>query len=69
MAVLPDDPPGITVAEAKVALLAMLSADQFPGGDKAGWWMKAVQLDLEAKGVIRRGPGRPARLFRSTDRG
>ncbi|WP_432444328.1 DUF6958 family protein [Rhizobium leguminosarum] len=26
--------------------------------------MKAVQLDLEAKGIIRRGPGKPVRLFK-----
>ena len=26
----------------------------FPGGAKAGWWLKAVQLDLEAKGAIGR---------------
>lgn len=62
--VLPGDPPGMTVADAKAALLPILSNDQFPGGDKAGWWLKAVQLDLEAKGVIRRGPGKPVRLFR-----
>lgn len=32
----------------------------FPGGDKARWWSKTVQLDLEAKGVIVR-EGVPAR--------
>ena len=62
--VLPADPPGLTVAEAKDALLKHLSDDHFPGGDKAGWWLKAVQLDLEAKGTIKRGPGSPVRLFR-----
>jgi len=62
--VLPDAPPGITVAEAKQALLARLSPEQFPGGEKAGWWLKAVQLDLEAKGVIARRPGKPVRLYR-----
>ena len=64
MAVLPLQPPGMTVAEAKSALLGHLSRELFPGGAKAGWWMKAVQLDLEAKGTIGRGPGRPVRLFR-----
>ena len=64
MAVLPAEPPGLTVAEARSALLGCLSPDLFPGGGKAGWWMKAVQLDLEAKGTIGRGSGRPLRLFR-----
>ncbi|KJS21227.1 MAG: hypothetical protein VR78_00410 [Hoeflea sp. BRH_c9] len=62
--VLPDGPPGITVAEAKDALLKHLSEEHFPGGEKAGWWLKAVQLDLEAKGVIARGTAKPVRLFR-----
>jgi hypothetical protein len=26
----------------------------FPDRGKVGWWMKSVQLDLEAKGVIGR---------------
>jgi hypothetical protein len=63
-AVLPADSPGITVAEAKAALLPSLPDDLFPGGAKAGWWLKAVQLDLEAKGVVRRGSTKPVRLFR-----
>ena len=66
--VLPVEAPGITVAEAKAALLPRLSGDLFPGGAKAGWWLKAVQLDLEAKGAIARGPGRPVRLFTSSNR-
>ena len=63
MAILPTEPPGLTVAAAKDALLPHLSAALFPGGDKAGWWLKAVHLDLEAKGVIGRTP-KPVRLFR-----
>ncbi|MGO6666601.1 DUF6958 family protein [Rhizobium ruizarguesonis] len=31
---------------------------------KAGWWLKAVQLDLEAKRIIQRGPGKPVKLFK-----
>jgi hypothetical protein len=63
--VLPHEPPGMTVAEAKTALLEHLSPELFPGGAKAGWWLKAVQLDLEAKGVIERAPSKPVRLHRS----
>ena len=64
LAVLPAEPPGMTVAEAKAALLAQLPEELFPGGAKAGWWLKAAQLDQEAKGVIARGPGSPVRLYR-----
>jgi len=63
--VLPTEPPGMSVAEAKAALLPILSQELFPGGEKTGWWLKAVQLDLEAKGVIERGGKGPIRLFRS----
>jgi hypothetical protein len=52
MAVLPASRPGLTVAELRAAILPHLSEDLFPGGAKAGWWLKAVQLDLEAKGAI-----------------
>ncbi|MCZ4262692.1 hypothetical protein O4G76_17790 [Limimaricola sp. G21655-S1] len=67
LTVLPDTPPGVTVAEAKAAALEYLSQEHFPGGEKAGWWLKAVQLDLEAKGIIARGATRPVRLYRSTE--
>jgi hypothetical protein len=63
--VLPAKAPGLTVAEAKAALLPRLDQALFPGGDKAGWWLKAVQLDLEAKGVIARAKGSPVRLHRT----
>ncbi|MCK0095215.1 hypothetical protein MWU60_06505 [Yoonia sp. F2084L] len=62
--VLPNTAPGITVAEAKAELLKRLSEEVFPGGAKAGWWLKAVQLDLEAKGLIARGSTKPVRLYR-----
>jgi|SRR5947207_10969544 hypothetical protein len=63
LAVLPSEPPGIAVPEAKAALLPLLPNDLFPGGEKAGWWLKAVQLDLEAKKVIKRGLDQLVRLF------
>jgi hypothetical protein len=62
LAVLPRSSPGLTVAEAKAKLLALLPQDLFPGGDKAGWWLKAAQLDMEAKGTILRDSTRPVRL-------
>lgn len=68
LAVLPAAPPGLSVAEAKDALLPGLPDALFPGGAKAGWWLKAVQLDLEAKGTIERAPGKPVRLFKRPPR-
>lgn len=65
LAVLPDCTPGVTVAEAKSALLPRLPGDLYPEGKTAGWWLKAVQLDLEAKGIIARGLTKPIRLYRS----
>ncbi len=65
LAALPDEAPGVTVAEAKAALLPTLDADLFPGGEKAGWWIKAVQLDHEARGLIKRSKGSPLRIYRA----
>ena len=64
LTVLPRASPGVTVAEAKAQLLPLLPEALFPGGAKAGWWLKAVQLDLEAKGVIHREVNKPVRLRR-----
>lgn len=65
LAVLPKASPGLTVAEVQHRVLAHLPDDLFPGGAKAGWWMKAVQLDLEAKTIIHREKTSPIRLRRS----
>lgn len=65
LAILPDTVPGLKVPDAKTALLPLLPEALFPGGDKAGWWLKAVQLDLEAKGIIKRAASRPVQLFRT----
>lgn len=64
LAVLPKASPGLTVAEVQDRVLAHLPENLFPGGAKSGWWMKAVQLDLEAKGVIRREKTAPVRLHK-----
>lgn len=63
--VLPGAPPGMTPQQAIAAVKPILPLDLFPGGDKAGWWFKAVQLDQEAKGTIRRAPNAPVRLWRA----
>ena len=61
--VLPSTAPGMDVAAVIAAVKPHLPADLFPGGETAGWWVKAVQLDLEAKRVIARTPS-PVRLYR-----
>ncbi|OWQ99839.1 hypothetical protein CDQ92_04430 [Sphingopyxis bauzanensis] len=63
-AVVPQQAPGLTVAEVKTGVLPRLPDDLFPGGAKAGWWLKGVQLDLEARGVIARENVKPLRLHR-----
>lgn len=64
LAVLPGASPGLTVAEVQDRMLAHLPDDLFPDGAKSGWWMKAVQLDLEAKKVIQRERTSPIRLHK-----
>ncbi|WP_067339277.1 DUF6958 family protein [Stappia indica] len=65
LSVLTPEKPGLTVAEAKAALLPHLPHALFPEGATAGWWLKAVQLDLEAKGIVARAPTKPLRLYRN----
>jgi hypothetical protein len=60
--ILPKTSPGLTVEKVQERVIAHLPEDMFPGGAKAGWWAKAVQLDLEAKGVIAREKTKPLRL-------
>lgn len=63
--VLPGSSPGMTLDEARDRLLQHLPEVQFPGGAKAGWWAKTVQLDLEAKGAIVRERASPLRLHKA----
>ncbi|HQY44993.1 MAG TPA: hypothetical protein PK450_12535 [Paracoccaceae bacterium] len=64
LAIVPSAPPGMTPAEIISAVKPLLPQDLFPGGDTAGWWVKAVQLDLEAKAILKRAPKSPVRLHR-----
>lgn len=58
----PKAPLGLKAAELKKGLVPLLPEDPFPGGAKAGWWLKSVQLDLEAKGSRAHGSFRNAGL-------
>jgi hypothetical protein len=62
---LPATAPGITAAELIAAVKPGLPQDLFPAGATAGWWVKCVQLDLEAKGLIARTKTTPLRLHQS----
>jgi hypothetical protein len=64
LAAVPKTVPGLTVAEIKARVLPLLPEALFPGGAKAGWWLKGVQLDLEARGLIARENVKPLRLHR-----
>jgi hypothetical protein len=59
--ILPKTSPGLTEPEIRQRVVADLPDKLFPGGAKAGWWTKAVQLDLEAKGLVAREKSRPLR--------
>ena len=63
--VLPKKSPGLTGTEMSAAVLKQLSEVEFPGGAKAGWWLKCVQLDLEAKRIVMRETSKPLRWYRA----
>ncbi len=66
--VVPAKAPGLTESEMRAAVLPHLPPDLFPGGAKAGWWAKAVQLDLEAKQLLVREATKPLRWHRAAKR-
>lgn len=61
---VPADEPGATPAQLIETVKPDLPQDLFPGGEKAGWWFKCVQLDLEAKGILKRAAKPPVRLHK-----
>ena len=64
--VLPKRAPGLTGSEMSEAVLPHLPDAEFPGGAKSGWWLKCVQLDLEAKGIVARDTSsKPLRWHRA----
>jgi hypothetical protein len=63
--VLPAAAPGLTQSEMREAIIPHLPQDLYPGGAKADWWAKTVQLDLEAKGALVREPVKPLRWHRA----
>jgi hypothetical protein len=64
MKALPVETPGLTQAEMISVVVTFLPAELFPGGSKAGWWVKCVQLDREVKGDIIHENCKPLRWHR-----
>jgi hypothetical protein len=64
MKVLPRKAPGLTQAEMWAALVRAAPKKFFATRGKVGWWMKSVQLDLEAKKVVVREATKPLRWHR-----
>jgi hypothetical protein len=64
--VLPKELPGFTQEEMSVAVLPHLPQKLWPNGEKSMWWVKTVQLDLEAKGLVTRNKeGKLTRWYQS----
>jgi hypothetical protein len=61
LGLLRDHPEGLTQSGMYDGLQCRLDEAFFPGGAKSGWWMKAAQLDLEARGVLSRIKGKPTK--------
>lgn len=64
LAALPEARPGLTIREAEEKVTAEVPSALFKHGAQVGWWAKTVQLDLEAKQLIRRTDERPLRLYK-----
>jgi hypothetical protein len=60
----PRKAPGMTQSEMWQGLAAYVPRSRFPDNGKIGWWMKTVQLDLEAKKVLVREATKPLRWHR-----
>lgn len=65
LAVIPQAEPGLTATEIKERAKPLLPEALFPGGATSGWWVKCVQLDLEAKGRLKRHQTRPLTFTQS----
>jgi len=64
--VTPKEAPGITASEMVERVKPLLPKRLWPKGEKVGWWQKTVQLDLEAKGQLKRHPkSKPMKWYRT----
>ena len=61
LAILSGQEQGLTQTEMMAAIKVQIDQTLFSNGAKSGWWMKTVQLELEAKGQINRIATKPLR--------
>ncbi|RME15688.1 MAG: hypothetical protein D6801_06930 [Alphaproteobacteria bacterium] len=69
LAALPEGAAPLPFDEIVARLRPALPESLFPGGATSGWWAKTVQLDLEARGEIRRHDTRPLTFSRAPQGG
>jgi hypothetical protein len=60
-AYMPKRSPGLTQDELSSLVIEHVSEAVFDDRQKAGWWMKTVELDLEARQVVVREKTKPVR--------
>jgi hypothetical protein len=65
MKVLPNKLPGISQKEMFATVIQHLPELLWPNGETVNWWAKTVQLDLEAKGLVKRTDTKPLRWYRA----
>lgn len=64
LAALPRKAPGLTQSRMLDAVWPAVPRALFPTAGQAMWWVKCVQLDLEARGAVRRLPTVPLQWAR-----
>jgi len=65
--VLPETPPWLSQMEIRAAVVTNLSPKLFPSNTKADWWLKLVQVDLEAKSILCSMPFKSLRWHRKPE--
>ena len=65
---MPNKSPGMNQDEMAILVIEKVSGTIFDNKTKAGWWMKTVQLDLEARKVMFREKTKPIRWYYETTR-
>lgn len=64
--VTPKKAPGVTASEVVAKVQPLLPKKLWPKGEEVGWWQKTVQLNLEAKGQLKRDQkSKPMRWYRA----
>jgi hypothetical protein len=66
LAVVPTAEPGVRFTELEELVRPHLSPHEFPVDRSTAWYVTTIRLDLEARGALRRVPGKgPQRLVRT----